>query len=152
MLERLARWLRVLGVDAASVGEEDDRALVRAAGGEGRILLTRDRALAAAWPAPERVLLLRGGTPLQQLREVLSRFPVPRPRELFTRCLVCNAELRPASAEEVAALAPEEARERFPEFRRCPECGRLYWEGSHARRMRAALARVLEEWPEGGAA
>ena len=30
--------------------------------------------------------------------------------------------------------------------RQCPECGRLYWDGSHVRRMRAALERVLPGW------
>jgi len=30
--------------------------------------------------------------------------------------------------------------------RRCPDCGRLYWEGSHVRRMRAALEHVLPGW------
>ena len=28
----------------------------------------------------------------------------------------------------------------------CPDCGRLYWEGSHVRRMRAELERVIPGW------
>lgn len=27
-------------------------------------------------------------------------------------------------------------------FRRCPDCGRLYWRGSHGRRMEARLRRM----------
>jgi uncharacterized protein len=30
--------------------------------------------------------------------------------------------------------------------RRCPACGRLYWDGSHVRRMRTALDRALPGW------
>lgn len=30
--------------------------------------------------------------------------------------------------------------------RRCPTCARVYWPGSHARRMRAALQRALPGW------
>ena len=29
-------------------------------------------------------------------------------------------------------------------FAGCPSCRRVYWSGSHAERMRATLARVLE--------
>ena len=33
--------------------------------------------------------------------------------------------------------------------RRCPDCGRTYWHGSRARRMRASLERALGEWMVG---
>jgi hypothetical protein len=142
MLERLARWLRVLGVDVVSAGAgESDRALARRAHDERRILLTRDRRLPVEWPVHEHVVL-RHAAPLEQLREVVDRFHVDVPRELFTRCLLCNAPLRPASAKEIAAATPPNGWVREP-ARSCPECGRVYWEGTHTRRMRAALARVI---------
>jgi uncharacterized protein with PIN domain len=68
------------------------------------------------------------------------------PGELFTRCLVCNAELRLATEAESASLVPLEARDLPGPVRRCPGCGRVYWPGSHARRMRAALGRAFPEW------
>jgi len=45
MLGKLARWLRVLGYDAAYERRISDDDLVRRARSEGRILLTRDTRL-----------------------------------------------------------------------------------------------------------
>ena len=45
MLGRLARWLRVLGYDTSYDTTLADPVLVRLAGEEARILLTRDRHL-----------------------------------------------------------------------------------------------------------
>ncbi len=130
MLERLARWLRVLGLDVASVGEGPDAAHVARARAEERVLLTRDRGIAREWPDCPCVVL-DAGTPLAQLQEVVARFALARPDALFTRCLVCDALLQ-------AVDEPDAPHVRH----RCPRCGRPYWEGSHTRRMRAALARV----------
>lgn len=135
MLERLARWLRVLDVDVATLpATTPDAEVARRAADEGRVLLTRDRGLAAAHPDSA---LVRSGEPLEQLREVLERFDVPEPPALFLRCLLCNVPLAPDPARHDTADGT------CAGARRCPQCGRLYWEGSHTRRMRAALAPVL---------
>lgn len=139
MLERLARWLRALGVDVASPpAGASDETLVRIAIVEERVLLTRDRGEAIG-RGP--TVIVRGAAPLDQLREVVARFAIAAPEELFTRCLLCNAPLHAATpAEAAAARAPSDV-----PVRRCPTCGRIYWEGSHTRRMRAALARALPD-------
>jgi uncharacterized protein with PIN domain len=125
MLERLARWLRVLGFDAECAAGPDGAIMERAAA-EGRHLLTRDRRLAADAEALAPLLIL-SNEPLEQLREVLERFDLPMPHDLFRRCMLCNVAL----VEEPSG------------HRRCPECGREYWEGFHTRRMRAALAQTF---------
>jgi uncharacterized protein with PIN domain len=84
--------------------------------------------------------------PLEQLRQVVTEVGLGTPTELFTRCLVCNTELRPATEAEYATLVPPQARALPGPLRRCPACGRVYWPGSHARRMRAALERAFPEW------
>jgi uncharacterized protein len=145
MLERLARWLRVLGFDTASGGAATDAGLLRRAEEEGRRLLTRDRRLAYQGSAREPLLVL-SDEPLDQLREVMAHFQLEAPRELFTRCLICNTVLRAASVEEVGSTLPPAARERPETLRRCPSCGRIYWDGSHTRRMRSALERALGLW------
>ena len=144
MLGRLSRWLRVLGLDAAYDDASADPALVRRADEEGRVLLTRDRTLVAHL-RPARVLLVASDAPLEQLRQVVEAHAIPAPRELFTRCLLCNVALRDATAEESAAVPPS-ARTLPGPVRRCPACGRTYWPGSHARRMRAAIERALPGW------
>lgn len=147
MLERLARWLRVLGFDVASAGTLVDGELLRRAAAEDRVLLTRDRGLLG----PERAsdYLIESSDPLEQLREVVARFELPLPPELFTRCLLCNTVLQPLGrALDDDDELPLDVRERGEALRQCTTCGRVYWEGAHTRRMRAALARALPGLPQ----
>lgn len=141
MLGKLARWLRALGYDAAWEPEIADEALVRRGIEERRLILTRDRGLAADWWV-EGVILIRSDRPLEQLREVAEAVGLSRER-LFTRCTHCNAPLRPAPASEVEARIPPEIRSRYADFRACPSCGRIYWKGGHVERMRRAIDEAL---------
>ncbi len=145
MLGRLARWLRVLGYDTAYDAMAPDPELVARANAEGRVLLTRDRHLLRELE-PELALEIRGDAPLEQLREVVAALWLERPTELFTRCLVCNNLLTDVPDAERDAVVPEQSRGLPGPVCRCPVCGRVYWPGSHARRMRLALARAFPEW------
>lgn len=139
MLWRLARWLRVLGLDAATLPvETPDAALVRHAEAEGRVMLTRDRHLLREL-RPARGYFVTSQVAREQLREVVRAFALEEPVELFTRCLVCNAGLEEVPPGDVAALLPESARGLPGAVRRCVECRRVYWRGSHARRMEGVV-------------
>jgi uncharacterized protein with PIN domain len=146
MLGRLARWLRVLGFDTHYDETLSDPSLVRLAAQEDRLLLTRDRHLLREL-RPAAALEIRHDDPLDQLRDLVERLSLPAPAELFTRCILCNCEL-------AAPLAPELALELLPPgvrgipgpVRQCPACQRIYWHGSHVRRMRVALDRTLPGW------
>lgn len=146
MLGRLARSLRTLGFDAAYAASFDDEELVRRAFREGRLLLTRDRDLVEEWWL-DGVLLLESDDPLEQLRRVARRFGLADVARPFTRCTVCNEPLEPAPPEAVEARIGDDVPRRVArgtdDFRRCPSCGKLYWEGSHTRRMRARLDEAL---------
>jgi len=146
MLGRLARWLRVLGYDTLYDPAVADPELVRMADLEGRTLLTRDRSLLRE-RRPARALEVRSDDPLRQLRDLVDALDLAPPSELFTRCLVCNAVLStPLSPADAAAVVPPNARGLPGPVRRCQSCGRIYWPGSHARRMRQTLERVLPGW------
>lgn len=143
MLERLARWLRVLGYDTTFGGTLLDRDVARIAAAEGRHVLTRDRRLPEEW-AVRDFLLVRAARPREQLREVIARYRLARPTTLFTRCMLCNAPLRPARAEDEHAGVPGTLRDRPDALRVCPQCNRTYWEGGHTRRMRAVLDELWD--------
>jgi uncharacterized protein with PIN domain len=149
MLGRLARWLRVLGWDTFYDIAVADPVLVRLAREEARVLLTRDRHLLREL-RPALSFEVRQDDPLQQLRDLVQGLQLAAPRELFTRCLLCNAALETMDPAEARPLLPEGVRELPRPVRRCPMCGRLYWEGSHVRRMRAAIERVLPGWITAG--
>jgi uncharacterized protein with PIN domain len=145
MLGRLARWLRTLGFDTFYDPAVHDPQLAAMADAEGRVLLTRDRLLVQHLK-PERAVLIASDAPLDQLCEVVAACGLAPPAALFTRCAVCNGVPRPATPDEAATLVPEASRGVSGPVSRCPGCGRVYWEGSHTRRMRDQLARALPEW------
>jgi uncharacterized protein len=146
MLARLARWLRVLGWDTTFQPELADPDLVLLANEQRRILLTRDRHLLRELK-PHRSHEVRSDDPLEQLRDVVQSLQLPPPTELFTRCTVCNSPLsEPLSPEQRQAQLPPDVRDLPGPARQCPGCGRIYWPGSHARRMRAALDATLPGW------
>lgn len=151
MLGRLARWLRVLGLDTEYDPSVDDPDLVTWAAREGRVLLTRDRHLVEHL-RPPRSVLVQSDAPLGQLREVVDACGVGAPAALFSRCPVCNGALRRATDEERERLVPERARSLPGPVHRCPRCLRVYWLGSHTERMRRTLAGAFPEWsaPDAG--
>ncbi|WJW76215.1 Mut7-C RNAse domain-containing protein [Thiohalobacter sp. IOR34] len=138
MLKGLARWLRAAGYDAELATDgEGDRALLERARREGRLLLTRDRKLLEFRDAGRDVLLLECNGLAECAHELVARLGLDWQHRPFTRCLVCNVPVEPAGPED-ADRVPADVRE-GPLYR-CPRCGRLYWEGSHVRRMRTRLA------------
>jgi uncharacterized protein with PIN domain/DNA-directed RNA polymerase subunit RPC12/RpoP len=142
MTARVVRWLRAIGLDTVWEDAISDRDLVRRAIEEKRFILTLDKPLPEEWRV-DNVLLLQSENPFEQFREIIAHFRIKKPKELFTRCLVCNAPLRRASSEEIAAGAPPAVREKEKNFRFCPNCDKIYWEGSHTRRMRLAIEEVF---------
>jgi uncharacterized protein with PIN domain len=141
-LGRLASYLRMLGFDALYRNDYRDEELVELSGRESRILLTRDRNL-----LKHRVIqygyAVRETNPRRQAREVLERFDVFGSVAPFTRCLRCNDLLAEALKEAISDRLPPSTREHYEEFRLCRGCGRLYWAGSHYRRMERLIGELL---------
>lgn len=138
-LGRLARYLRILGIDAAYHPAAEDARLAEMAAVEGRIVLTRDVGLLKR-SRVARGYWLRSDRPSAQLAEVVRRFGLLAAARPFGRCLRCNVELTEVDRAEVIDELPPRTRVEFNEFRRCPACRRIYWKGSHYDRMRRLLA------------
>jgi uncharacterized protein len=142
MLGKLARYLRFLGDDTAYLrGLTEAERLARSVA-EHRTLVTRDRALAQA---SRTGVLLRTVAVGDQLAEMFVRVPSLAHPPRFDRCPECNALLRPweePPSAEPATAAPAAVRARGVAVASCPECGRYYWEGSHAERIRRVIAEA----------
>jgi uncharacterized protein with PIN domain len=139
MLGRLGHWLRAAGYDTLIAGRgAADLDLLAAACSEDRILITCDRALAQRRLARGRVVLLPVTGVEDGARRLSARLPIDWLARPFTRCLLDNAPLGPATPDHAAAIPPA-ARALGGDFNACPLCGRVYWPGSHVRRMRRRL-------------
>ncbi|HEV8360530.1 MAG TPA: Mut7-C RNAse domain-containing protein [Candidatus Thermoplasmatota archaeon] len=144
MLGRLARWLRLLGLDVAYVQHVHDDELLRVAAAEDRLLLTRDEALAAR--AGGRAVLVRALEPEEQLREVVRSLALaPDPAAIMSRCSLCNALLVAATRDQAAPHVPASVAAAHERYWRCPACDRYYWRGTHAVRIEAVLRDLAGE-------
>jgi uncharacterized protein with PIN domain len=146
MLGRLSRWLRILGFDTAYEAHIADADLVRRALLEDRAIVTRDRALPEEWRVSQ-VAVLTADEPLSQLRELAQRFPLAARAHPFTRCSRCNARLARVERAALPGGVPERVLRERDDFAVCPDCGRVYWQGSHTERMRRVLEAALGPLP-----
>ena len=139
MLHRLGRWLRGAGYDTEIAGNGGpDGALLNLALAEGRKFLTRDRAILQRKRAGEVVVLLSSDKVHEQAGHLGRMLGVDWLANPFSRCMICNTELEAASPA-AAEKAPARVRAANLPICHCPGCGRLYWPGSHERRIRETL-------------
>ena len=141
MLGRLARWLRVIGQDVAYGPHLSGYGLIRAARREGRLILTRDRALAKKSPPP--CLVIESDQFREQLRQVVHACRLDPLKQAFTRYVECNSLLRPVAKEGLEGKVPPYVFSTQEKFSLCPTCRRLYWPATHQQRMAAEL-RAME--------
>ncbi|HEC23782.1 MAG TPA: hypothetical protein ENI95_12790 [Chloroflexi bacterium] len=138
MLGRLATWLRLMGYDAAYLADTDDIEVVRLARAEARVLLTRDRGLAARRGV--RAILIASQSLEEQLAQVIREIGPP-PEPITPRCSVCNTPLEPLPREAARERVPPYVWRTQQTFTYCPGCHRVYWPGTHW----AAIQRQLRE-------
>jgi uncharacterized protein with PIN domain len=140
---RIAKWLRVIGYDALYIPDADDGELVRVAGEQDRIILTRDRYIAerrAVASGKVRVLLLRSHDFREQMREVTEALDLGF-HDGFSICIECNAPLQEIDKESVRDRVPDFVFSTQDSFQVCPYCGKLYWRGTHWHNMKAEIGR-----------
>jgi uncharacterized protein with PIN domain len=140
-LGKLARHLRLAGFDCLWSRDWDDDALVDTAVAEDRVVLTRDKGVLRR-RAVTRGRFVRAVESEAQLAEVVRAFGLRAQLRPFSRCRECNVALEDVVKQEVEALLPEKVRALYTRFRRCPGCGRVYWQGTHFERLRAVLERA----------
>jgi uncharacterized protein with PIN domain len=128
MLGTLARWLRIMGYDAVYERDRSDDRIVEDAQAQGRVLLTRDKALAGRMG--EAGMFIASDQLEEQLRQVWKAFSL-KPDQDMARCTVCNGELEPLVEEDAKDKVPEGVFLMNREFFHCRSCGKVYWRGTH---------------------
>ena len=141
-LGALARLLRMAGFDTRYDNQCADDEIRRRASEEGRIILTRDRALLMCRTVTHGCYV-HALEPHAQFREIVERLQLGARVEPFTLCLHCNLPLGSVEKAQVADHLPPAIAAAYERFCLCTGCGRVYWEGSHWQRMRELLDDLL---------
>ena len=138
----LAHLLRLMGFDTLYHNSLADHEIERRAVAEHRIVLSRDRELLKRRGITHGMYVHALHSPAQ-LREVFERLDLVRSARPFTRCLHCNGPLVPIDKAQALPRLPPRVAARFDRFSACEGCARVYWEGSHWRRMRELIHDLL---------
>jgi uncharacterized protein with PIN domain len=138
-LGKLARHLRLAGFDSLWENDYGDEEIVALSVAQKRVILTRDKGILKR-RAVQRGHFVRETESERQFCEVVRAFQLERSLRPFSRCRVCNAALRGVAKESVRGRVPEAVWRQLDAFTECPECGRIFWRGTHYER----LSRVLE--------
>lgn len=144
-LGKLTKWLRILGFDVIYEQDFSAQEFIRLQKGE-RILLTRKK-IHAVEHKNHTILYIESDFPLEQLKQVVSalgltRSDVPTP-EAFSRCIRCNRRLIDVDKREVWGKAPAYIVQTHSVFKKCPDCFRIYWPGTH---IAKSVQRIENIW------
>jgi uncharacterized protein len=134
MLGSLATKLRILGFDTAYDKISTDKELILKAFEEERILVTSDEELYLhAKQHRSQAILVKGTSEVRRLSDLLQKAGVESlDLSKMSRCSACNSLLEDTGRKD------ELGRSVF----KCENCGKLYWRGSHWRKLDALFSTV----------
>jgi len=142
-LGKLAKYLRIMGIDTLFFPHIEDDDLIIIANDEDRIIITRDRDLSQRKNAP--TLFLEPTDTKAQLKTLIDYYELKEHPVPFRRCIVCNTPLQVIEKEKIIDRLPEKVKKYFDYFEYCPTCDRIYWQGDHYKHMMEFLEEVLKE-------
>ncbi len=134
MLGKLAKWMIAAGFDVVFKKNSTREFVIATAKEQDRIILTRDSAI----KEPEFVFI-ESDNFREQMEQVFRLTGMPSSEKAFTRCLDCNIILIPVEKEKVDGRVPPYVFQTHRMFLVCPHCGKIFWKGSHYKRMREIL-------------
>ena len=144
MLGKLAKWLKILGIDAVFFSKIEDSELLVLAEKEGRILLSRDNALLEK-SHDIQTLFIKSEDWNNQIEQVLEESELWQDIRPYSRCLECNVELKDLPKDRARNLVTPFVYEKADAFAICPSCGRIFWKGTHHQDMQIKVNELLKK-------
>lgn len=141
-LGKLAKYLRLCGFDTILCTGHEDREIINISLTEKRIILTRDRQLLKNKKVTHGYWI-RSDSVREQIIEVFGRLDLKDMTQPFIRCIECNTLLLSVTKEEIQERLLPGTRKYYNEFRKCPGCDRIYWEGSHYEKMKDFIEQTV---------
>lgn len=142
-LGKLARILRLLGIDVMYDQHYIDPEIIQLALKENRTVLTRDIGL-LKYKVLKHGYWLRSQDPEQQAVEVIRYFDLGKQLHPFTKCISCNGSIVSIPKEHIITQIPEDTALYYNSFFQCNCCHKIYWEGSHFHQMRHTISRIIK--------
>jgi hypothetical protein len=147
MLGKLARWLRMAGLDVEYQNKLSDEQLIKAAKDQDRIILTRDTRLIQKLALGDYLFISHNHL-ADQFREFFAHCSdASSNTHPLSRCAECNGLLEPVAKEAVKGRVWSYVYQTQDHFTRCPRCDRIYWPATHVAKITQRLKSLLSEPP-----
>ena len=143
---KLAKWLRMIGYNTLLFDHRDDKHLIYIAMTENRTILTRDtqmmqrRVIAIG---ELKALLITNDHPGKQIYQVINELGLNPNFNPFSLCLECNQPLEKIIKEDAKDRVPPYVYRTQSKYVECPNCHRLYWQGTHWQAMVKKLEGLI---------
>ncbi len=141
-LGKLVKYLRMAGFDCLYDPSLNDSEIIHISTLQKRIILTRDKGILKNSKVTHG-MFVRATMPTEQFREVISRLQLERFIKPFTRCTACNEPIEQIEKNEIIHQLLPLTRKHYSDFYRCSGCKKIYWEGSHFKRMKQLLDKIM---------
>jgi uncharacterized protein with PIN domain len=148
MLGKLAKWLKILGFDVCFFSKIEDDNLLEIASKEKRILLTRDTGLFERGSLEQRLFIISENWQ-DQIHQVLDELRLWDEVLPYSRCIECNIPLKSLPKKRAQNLVTPFVYEKAESFSLCPDCGRVYWKGTHHKDMGSKVDEILKKQRKG---
>jgi uncharacterized protein len=131
-LGKLTKYLRILGFDTISIN--DLNMLNRYKNQDDPPLLFTKRMKTISY---QPAIFIQSNRIQEQIKEIKNSIkPYMNSDNFMTRCIGCNTLLESAEKTDIEARVPEYIYHHHEEFKVCPSCKKVYWEGTHAEQMK----------------
>jgi uncharacterized protein len=155
MLGSIARKLRVFGFDTLYNAQAHDDEILKIAMEQDRVILTADKELfkRIVKIGAHGVLVSGDASEIEDLVHILRKSGIKSVGMdgIGSRCSLCNGSLKERRLDrvkknddnDVEDVVPERVIAYHNQFFQCTACGKIYWEGSHLKRI-TDLVRKLD--------
>lgn len=142
-LGKLAKNLRMIGIDTTYKKDIPDSAIVEISLRERRVILTRDLGLLKIKTVTHGYYI-RNTNPAKQAGEVIAKFQLDKSLKYFSRCLQCNSLLKSIEKDRIVERIPEKVKASQSEFFICSNCDKIYWKGTHYNNMLIKIESLIK--------
>jgi uncharacterized protein with PIN domain len=134
----LVKWLRMIGYDTQLFDHRDDKYLIHIAVIANRTIITRDtqimqRRIIAI--VELKAVLIKDDDPVKQIYQVIKELGLNPKFRPFSLCLECNQSLKKVPKEDARDRVPPYVYQTQSQYVECPDCHRIYWQGTHWQAM-----------------
>ncbi len=149
MLGKLAKWLKILGFDTVYFNKIEDSDFVRLAKEEERVILTRDNGLIEKSGKMKKLFIESENWEIQ-IKQVLDAFSLWEKVNPNSRCIECNVLLKDLPKRKARNLVTPFVYERAESFALCPNCQRIFWQGTHFQDMEYKIQEIFKRKERAG--